>query len=300
MAKRNKHKEFFEIIKLLIAVVTMITAIYSAGALLKINNQTQKGIINAGDDNTINYTINISDYFAKTKNEAEEMIMAQEKFYSQDYHAAFQIYAKYCDSNALACINLGYLYSKGLGVESDRKQAMHYYKKSYETFEMDEGLNNYLAMVFVTPTDINEILDAIDYAYRTNDDNSMRFIASLETMFLGLDSENTYSNAAKFMNYTTEEKRERILSMLKPYYSNSIVINQSENTMVQSDFSEYTLVKQGLGFVGTKDVIIGYLEGTNTPIYKTINCYETTDYYLVIHKCVGDSNSIYEENFIKV
>ena len=88
--------------------------------------------------------------------------------------------------------------------------------------------------------------------------------------------------------------------MLKPYSSNSIVVNQSENTITSSDFIEYTLVKQDLGFVGTKDVIIDYIEGTNTPIYKTINCYETTNYYLVIHKCIGDSNSLFEESFFKV
>ena len=235
MKSKKKSRLVLEIIKLIIAVITMITAIYSAGSFLKINNQTQQGLINAGDESTINYSVSISDYFAETKTEAEEIIVAQDNFFSQDYHEAYKIYAKYCKTNAIACINLGYLYSKGLGVECDRKLAMQYYLQAYEVFNMSEGLSNYSALNFVMPSDIDGVLDAIQYIYKTGNSDSMKFIASLETKYLNLDSENTEKNASKFMSRTSEEKKNRIMSLLKPYNSDSVVVNPSEDTTKSSD-----------------------------------------------------------------
>lgn len=119
--------------------------------------------------------INYSSY-----NSIEECLEHAEKFYNQkQYDNVIKIYQHdYLSQNAIALNNLGYLYSKGLGVEKDDTEAKKYYLLAFEAGEKT-GLSNYIVNNIISPHYLEDVLDALKLGYQYNEENTVRFVEAI-------------------------------------------------------------------------------------------------------------------------
>ncbi|MBQ8794851.1 MAG: SEL1-like repeat protein [Clostridia bacterium] len=217
-----KLKKYIERSKRITGLVALVTAIVSVFATATIIN------INIGTENR-----------PSTTNEA--LVQAQDYYYSEKYYDALALYQEFANDSEIASINLGYMYSKGLGCTRDYELACDYYKKAY-VLGSDEGLENYLAINFLSPNDIESCLIALEYGVEEGNSSAIKYAAFLHTGELFAVSDDTVKNyAEQFLDNDVYHQKEILSSKIVETSQQTRLLEQNyvpKNT----EFEEYVLV----------------------------------------------------------
>lgn len=157
--------------------------------------------------NIFNSIIIISE--KKDLSTSELLTEAEDLFNKHSYEESFKLYTQLHNENNLkATLNLGYMYSNGLGCEKNFSEACRKYKYIIKNTLDDElrsiAINNYLYINLITPTSLDNTLDALEYCHKYNDKNANLYFAYLETGYIR--DENYLENAKLFYNKDRELK----------------------------------------------------------------------------------------------
>lgn len=130
---------------------------------------------------------------------------AEQSYYCGDYLQTAQIYQNdTLQHNDIAINNLGYLFSRGLGVAQDLKIGKEYY---YKAAQMGNNIaaKNYIISVLSAPSSYVEILDTLKSGHDEEDTIVDSFV---ENMMLNLNVVGKYGIVGKegFWNFTDEDK----------------------------------------------------------------------------------------------
>lgn len=177
-------------------------------------------------------------YDTEDKTLAYCLYEAQKHYKAGDYSQAIEIYSKYAEESPIACLNLGYMYSKGYGTKRNFDTACIYYKKAYEK-GLSAGMDNYLAINLQTPQSCSDVTKALTYSINHGYVKAMLFSAYFETGKMYADySQEVFEYAVDFIN---RPQYEQDTKMKEKIYISEVVLEKSyTNTVPEStDFVKY-------------------------------------------------------------
>lgn len=226
----KKYSEDLEIVKLkksiakwkwgsaVIALITAIVTAFSTATAININLNTDKPL---------------------TANAA--LVQAQDYFYSEKYYDALALYQEFSQDSKVAATNLGYMYSKGLGCDEDFKLACKYYKQAY-ALGAEEGLNNYLAINFLSPFNLETTVEALKYGVAKKHSSAVKYAAFLQSGELyTVSNEQVLKIATQFFDNSSYEQL-KILESKKIETSQQTELFAQDVTPENSEFKEYVLI----------------------------------------------------------
>ena len=221
-------------------VITILSIFIGAGVGANIvAKNINANINNSTNANTATSTVNV-DTIAK-KSVEEQLYAAQQLYDAEDYGVAMQIYQGIRNESSTAALNIGYLYSKGLGVEKNTSLASKYYKQAYEMGN-ELGLQNYISVNLTSPTGYGETLDALKYGYEQHNKTAIEYLSICS---FGKMKDTTFSElkqmADSFMAYDTDEQLAKLKPLLK-MAENEIEYYVEGKQPPNSEFSKYILL----------------------------------------------------------
>lgn len=295
--KKLLTEKMIAFVTAIITLVTTIIGLFAVGEIKNVVNTTEKNNYIANNDMII---INVNNFYTDDKSVAEELRNAQNAFLVGEYSYAIEIYKKYKDYNAIAALNLGYMYSTGTGCVSNFDDACKYYLKAYE-LGLVKGLENLLAMNFLNPQSVDKTLEMFVYGVENNNSLAQKYSAFVMTDKLYSNvNDIVLQNAKMFLDLSVAEQRHLL--------SNQIVETNHtteffEKNTIPSDtvFKKYELIYQDLQkyTVGT----VSKLEKNNNewmeidvPIYD----YAEYNLYLVSNYTYKYADIVFSEIFYEV
>ena len=286
-------------IALATAIVTfffVFVGLFAVDGIEKVISITGKNNIFAND--IISTTIN--NYYTDDKSVAEELRNAQNAFLVGEYSYAIEIYQKYKNENAVAALNLGYMYSTGTGCVSDFDEACKYYIKSYE-LGLDSGLENLMALNFLHPQSVDKTLEMFKYGIENKSPTAQKYSAFLMT-------EKVYSNINDIVSQKSKEFENLSITKQKQLLSNQVTEANHTTEFFKNDtipsnteFRQYKLIYQDLqkytaGTVTKLENDNGKWIEVNVPVYD----FAEYNLYLVGNYTYKYADIIFSENFYEV
>ena len=107
-----------------------------------------------------------------------------------------------------ANLNIGYLYSNGLGCNVNLDKAGQYYLKATELGLKDEGLDNYISLNLTKPTSLELVMEALRKGFYAKDENTIQYLSYLQTgtMYAKIE-DSCYENAELFIQKIEENQQ---------------------------------------------------------------------------------------------
>lgn len=162
--KKSKFEIIFEnIIKIIIAFLAISTITISIVRIvknIKVKNSHSDNtttivteVDNTKDVNSITIVNNRNTYINLSEEESihDQLLNAENFFNREAYSQSFDIYRKLSDRSDIANLNIGYMYSRGLGCKPNYEEACNKYKTAFEMGQKELALDNYLAINLLTP-----------------------------------------------------------------------------------------------------------------------------------------------------
>ncbi len=284
--KQVEKTKFDKGIKIVELIIKAIALFLSTSVFITICTDTQIG--------------NIINNYSEEKSVEQKLIEAQNYYLDGYYIKAYEIYAETKNESSIASINLGYLYSNGLGCKANFGLACRYYKQAYEQ-GLIEGLWNYLAINLNTPNSYEETIAALIYGFENDNEVAIQYLSYFESgeMYAELN-ENCKQKAQIFVERETYEQ----IDMLKEKLclrSAEMVRFEDENIPKDTDFKTYTKYDDFLEHIGNKSIRLPIEEnGTNIWVLKSVNTYQTSSYYVVSYFRFIFADYFEEECFYKI
>ena len=266
-----------------ITLLTAIIGVFAVDAVKDVFNSNVDGDINVAKDNAI--VIDVTNYYTKEKNVAEELQNAQNAYAIGEYSYAVEIYKKYKDTNPVAALNLGYLTSNGLGVKQSYEQASQYYLNAYN-MKLNNGLDNYLFLKFCKPQNVEDTLSALLYGIDEENEKATIYAAYLQTNKLYSNARLIKDQAQTFKSLNHEKQIDLLTNQI-------IKINEYSESFVEgytpknTEFKEYVNTNKTYTHKFVADTLTelkkinGKWIEIKTPVYD----YELR--YLFLIKCKG-------------
>lgn len=160
---------------------------------------------------------------------------------NERYEEAFEEYIKCIEEdNAIAHLNIGYLYSHGLGCITDFEQAQHHYKEAIKLGKKKEGFDNYMALNLVRPIKMENTIAALQYGYEIEDRNTICYLSYLQTGIMYANFENNCEENARI--FMQKIKSNQDLDLEKRLVIESVEINEIDRRYILSDtiFKKYS------------------------------------------------------------
>lgn len=224
----KEYKPLSDLIIGLIGLAIAILGIFTVASVININTE----------NSVIAEVCNI--YGTENRTLAGNLYTAQTYYDAEKYTQAIEIYAEHSGESAVACINLGYLYSKGLGVNKNFDTACTYYKKAYE-MGLEEGMYNYIALNLQNPNSYKDVSKALKFGIEHGYVKAMLFAAYFEkgTMYADYSKE-VFEYAVDFIN---RPQYEQDVKMKEKIYLYEVFIEKtfSETTPKSTEFVEYKM-----------------------------------------------------------
>lgn len=260
-----------------IALITAIITAFSTATVININLNTDKPL---------------------STNAA--LVQAQEYFYSEKYPDALALYQEFYQESKVAAINLGYMYSKGLGCDRDFDLACKYYKHAY-ALGAKEGLENYLAINFLSPNDLETTLGALMYGVEEKHSSAIKYAAFLQSDELfAVSNEQVLQIAKEFFdksNYT----QLKILESKKIETSQQTELFGQDIIPANTEFKEYILIgPSSKRFISRYITELEKLDGnwieTEVPVYD----FTTYNRYTVKGFDFQYADFVFSESYYKI
>lgn len=285
----NNHNDDLEIVKLkksiakwkwasgVIALITALVTVFSTATAININLNTNKPL---------------------TANAA--LVQAQDYFYSEKYYDALALYQEFSQDSKVAATNLGYMYSKGLGCDKDFKLACEYYKQAY-TLGAEEGLDNYLAINFLSPVNLETTVEALKYGVNEKHSSAIKYAAFLQSGELfTVSNEQVLQIARQFFENSSYEQL-KILESKKIETSQETELFAQDVMPENSEFKEYVLIgPSARRFISRYITKLEKLDGnwieTEVPVYD----FTTYNRYSVKSFDFQYADFIFSENYFKI
>lgn len=287
----EKKKVYFELItkwaSFIASIVTILGIFIGTNYINNIANNIAATFTNNVNVNT------------EQKTMAEELYDAQNYVEQGMYESAMSIYQKWKNSSAEANINIGYLYSNGLGTEKDTEIAGMYYKIAYNMGEQ-QGLVNYLSINLAKPTSYAQTITALRCGYEENNEETIRFLDLLMTGKMSPDSsEELKKSAGKFWTLSEYEQKEKLDNYT---LETNEYIEQLKDDKVpeNTDFITYQLTTIN-GNEYLYKCIAGYVEvyDNETKEFYWEPVYDIKNYYSKHSKYFIYADLLFEEKFIR-
>lgn len=282
----TKESKFNKVIKISELLIKLISVFVGASMLIAFFGNVQFGFI------TNNYQEKLS---------LEKKLLLAQNYYLDGYYIkAYELYEECYDHSPIASLNLGYLYSTGLGCTQDFSLACRYYIKAYEK-GLQEGLTNYLAINLITPSSFEETIAALTYGYDQKSEVAIHYLAYFETGTMHAELYDCcWENAKVFLGRSIYEQTEKMKDKLTLNNAEMIRI-EGEETPQDSDFITFAKYDDFLECVGNKSVRVPVDQnGTRFWEIKNVNAYGISTYYLVSHFRFEFTDHFISENFYKV
>lgn len=285
----SKLDKFFKWISFIASLATIFGVVIGTSYMYQITNG-----INASFSNTNNINVN-----AEPKTMEEELFEAQKYMSQEMYESAMRIYQKWRNSSAEANVNIGYMYSNGLGVAQDIEVASMYYITGYHMGN-ETGLINYLFVNLAKPTSYKQTITALRLGYDEENENTIKFIALLMTGKLESKFNSGLKEVAEaFWNLSEEEQIERLL---KYTIENIEYIEQLQDEEMPSNTDFITYMYTTIN--GTEYLykcIAGYVEVYNnlTETYNWMPVYDVKNYYSKHSKHFIYADLLFEEQSVE-
>lgn len=282
------------------ACITFVTAIigaFTVGAVSNVFN-SDGGNINIAKDNAI--IMEISNYYTEEKSVAEELQNAQNAYAAGEYSYAVEVYKKYKSVNPVAALNLGYLTSKGLGVQQSYDQACQYYLDAYN-MKLSKGLDNYLFIKLCKPKSLEDTLNALLYGINEDNAKAIMYAVYLQTDKLYTNAELIKDQANQFVNLDHQQQ----LDLLANKITDTDVYVESfafENLPTNTDFKEYTDMDRSFThrFVADKLTELTKINGQWIEVENPVYSFEVRNLFLVKCKGFNFAEQTFAETFFAV
>ncbi len=284
--KQVEKTKFDKSIKVVELIIKAIALFLSTSVFITICTNTQIG--------------NIINNYSEEKSIEQKLIEAQNYYLDGYYIKAYEIYEEIKNESAIASINLGYLYSKGLGCDVDFELACRYYKQAYEK-DLPEGLINYLSINLITPNSFEETISALIYGYANDNETAIKYLSYFETDVM-YDEMYTFckQNAKNFIDRESYEKIEKMKDKICLQNAEMVRIEEKhvpENTV----FKTYTKYDEFLEQVGNVSIRLPIKEnGNDVWVLKNVNSYQTSQYYVVSYFRFNFADYFANETFYKI
>lgn len=287
----QNYAPFYEVVIGVLGLAIAVFGVFAFTSVVNINKTI------SAQDSIIAEICNF--YGTDDKTMASELYEAQVYFEAQKYSEAARIYTKYLEKSSIACLNFGYLYSKGLGVKQDFDTANTYYKRAYE-MGSDKGMSNYVALNLLYPNGFNEVSSALKYGINHGYVKSMLFAAYFEsgTMYAEY-SQKVFELAIDFINRPLLEQASKMKDKLY-LYDVDTEKTLSETIPESTDFIKYSMIdKRGVQPKEVKIISILEFTGDNEPqtAYVPVADYDIVYYYSVCKYHFHCSDELLSEDF---
>lgn len=261
----------------LIALATSIVSVFATASVINLNIGTETAL---------------------TPNKA--LVEAQDMYYSEKYTEAISLYQEFATKSGIASLNLGYMYSKGLGCKRDFEMACQYYKQAY-SLGIEDGLDNYLAVNLLYPNSYEDTLEALRFGVENNHISSIKHVAFLETdiIFATVNDEvrgyaTNFLKKSAYSQTQVLKTKEVVSNRLVDYYEKGIVKTNSE-------FREYIYIDDTLQtYIGHYTSVFTDIDGKWVekiePVYEVKEC----ELYCVNHLNFQCAEYLFSEDFHKI
>lgn len=261
----------------LIALATSIISVFATASVINLNINTD-----------IPLTVN------------KALVEAQDMYYSEKYTEALSLYQEFAKESGVASLNLGYMYSKGLGCKSDFKMACHYYKQAY-SLGMEEGLDNYLAVNLLYPNSYEDTLEALRFGVEKNHTLAIRYVAFLESdMLFTSVNDNVYEYARTFLKQSLYNQLE-MLEEKSVEISQKIEYIEKGNVVENSDFKKYSHLNETIkGYISHYTTEIVSIDGRWVETIVPVHDIKMYDLYSVEGMNFECAEYLFSEEFYKI
>jgi len=261
----------------LIALATSIISVFATASVINLNINTD-----------IPLTVN------------KALVEAQDMYYSEKYTEALSLYQEFAKESGVASLNLGYMYSKGLGCKSDFKMACHYYKQAY-SLGMEEGLDNYLAINFLYPNSFEDTLEALKYGVENNHMSAIKYAAFLETdmIFVTVNDE-VCRSATSFLKQSLYSQL-KVLETKNVETSSVIECIEVGSTPKNTEFKEYTYIEDTIkGYVSHYTTVLVKYNGQFVETIEAVHDIKMYNLYRVKNMNFECVEYLFSEDFYKI
>lgn len=285
-AKPREKSKFDRKVKIVELVIKAIALFLSASVFVAVCVNTQIG--------------NITNNYREELSLEKKLVDAQNYYLDGYYIKAYEAYEEMHNESAVASLNLGYLYSKGLGCKSDFSLACRYYKQAHKK-GLEEGLINYIAINLITPNSFEETISALLYGYENDNHVAIHYLSYFETgKMYGELYDCCRENAKNFIARDIYDQIEKIKDKLSLENAEMIRI-EDENIPKNTDFKTYTKYDDLLELVGNKSIQIPIEEnGRILRELKHVNAYKTSPYYIISYYRFDFADYFAEESYYKI
>lgn len=238
-------------------------------------------------------------YYTENKTLAYKLYEAQTYYEAGNYSQAIAIYSNYADESAIACLNLGYMYSNGLGVNFNYKTACTYYQEAYEK-GLAMGMSNYIALNLQRPQSYSDVTNALTYGINRGYVKAMLFATYFETGKMYADySKEVFEHAVDFINRPQYEQDVKMKDKIY-IYEVGLEKTYSESIPISTDFIKYN--KTDIESVQPKDLkLVSALEfvedGEYREEYVPVVDLDIIFYYQIYKYSFHCSRDLLEESF---
>lgn len=273
-------------------IVNIVIAIFVGTATNNIGNITDnKGTINSAE------TIN-NNYGEKVP--TSQMLQNALNYYkNEQYEEAFKEYVKCIkDDSAIAHLNIGYLYSHGLGCDFDFGQAQFHYKEAIRLGMKEKGFENYMALNLAKPDSLENTIEALKYGYYSENEDTIRYLSYLQTGTMYANFEGNCKENARIFMEKIENNQD--LNLEEKLVIGSVEIKEIDRNYTPTDtmfkkYSKYTKVwREG---EATTTSMLGKENGEYKEILLNVADIGETDYYIVSNYKFIFSDTIFSEEF---
>lgn len=285
-------------VKILGIVVNVVIAFIAGKVINNYYSSIENTINNVG---TINRADTINNNYGEKLTITQRLQNALNYYRNEQYELAFTEYIKCLEddsNNAIANLNIGYLYSHGLGCSFDYNQACHYYEIAIRQGMKKEGIKNYLALNLTRPNNFESTIKALKCGYEEDDENTIRYLSYLEngTMYAKFEK-NCRENAKLFIQKDIDNQTSNLENNL---VVGSVEIKEIESRQVPNDtvFRTYTKYINEWTKIGTTTIRSLIEEnGEYKEILRNVSKIGDIDYYIITNYKFMFSDNLFSETF---
>lgn len=261
----------------LIALATSIISVFATASVINLNINTD-----------IPLTVN------------KALVEAQDMYYSEKYTEALSLYQEFVSESGIASLNLGYMYSKGLGCKRDFEMACQYYKQAY-SLGIEEGLDNYLAVNLLYPNSYEDTLEALRFGVENKHTSAIRYVAFLESdMLFTSVNDNVYEYAGTFLKQSLYNQLE-MLEGKSVEISQKIEYIEKGNVVENSDFKKYSHLNETIkGYISHYTTEIVSIDGRWVETIVPVHDIKMYDLYSVEGMNFECAEYLFSEEFYKI
>lgn len=169
-----------------------------------------------------------------------QLVIAQTYYSNHEYEKCLQLYVELSlHESPIAYNNLGYLYSMGLGVQKDPRQAREYYNKAAER-GCKLAFNNLAACHLHNPSSFEELIVALKNAFMVGNNGVDMFVANCcknSNLFRGEPYSDTHTIAREFFSSMTEEQQIEVIKESMDWCYPRLIV--SKTILTSTDFYRY-------------------------------------------------------------